>query len=53
MSAKDEVEYCGRCDRQQSAGADKCKVCGRPTVTWDTSRESATDIRRKWKTLYG
>jgi hypothetical protein len=35
-----EIYYCGKCKQQPSAGI-KCKVCGKPTVSWDTSRESA------------
>lgn len=52
--AAHEVYYCGKCKQQQQSSAGiKCKVCGKPTVSWDTSRESAADAQRKWEHING
>lgn len=48
--ANNEVEFCGHCKRQQREEEGyKCKICGRPTVTWNTSTESAEKAMEKWK----
>lgn len=48
-----EIYYCGKCERQQQESEGHlCKVCKKPTVTW-SSNESATDVKNKWKRLYG
>ncbi len=48
----DEVYFCGKCDRQQQTSAGiPCKICGKRTVSWYLNRESAEDVRRKWKRL--
>ena len=45
-----EVYYCGKCRRQQqTSGGERCKHCGKVTVSWDTSRESEADALKKWK----
>jgi hypothetical protein len=49
-----EVYYCAKCHRQQDPSrGERCKICGKVTVSWDTSRESEEDARRKWKTING
>jgi rRNA maturation protein Nop10 len=52
--ASDEVYYCGKCRRQQlPSQGEKCKVCGKVTVSWYTNRESEDDAYRKWKRING
>ena len=49
-----EVYYCGRCRNQQpAAGLEKCRGCGRLTVSWYTHRESESDAQKKWKAVNG
>lgn len=54
-SNDDEVYYCGHCNRQQPAepGKEKCRVCGRQTVSWFIDRESDDVARRRWKAVNG
>ena len=50
----DEVYFCGNCKRQQLASeGEKCKQCGKITVSWYTKRESASDAMKKWKSVNG
>lgn len=50
MTNQDEVYYCGRCRRQQpTSTGEKCKSCGRITVSWYTNRESEKNVQQKWK----
>ena len=50
----DTVEFCGHCRRQQQEEQGyKCVDCGRPTVTWNTSKESSEDALNKWRRLHG
>ncbi len=52
--SKHEVYFCGKCRRQQSASGDeRCKTCGKITVSWDTSRETESDALRKWREING
>jgi rRNA maturation protein Nop10 len=52
--SSDEVYYCGKCRRQQQPSqGEKCKVCGKATVSWHTNRESEDDAYRKWKRIDG
>lgn len=51
---KDEVYYCGKCRRQQqSREGEKCKICGKLTVSWHINREKESDAIRKWKQVNG
>lgn len=51
---KDEVFFCGHCLRQQQPHEGiKCKICGKPTVSWYTNREGAEAAMRKWKSRNG
>jgi rRNA maturation endonuclease Nob1 len=46
----DEVFFCGKCSRQQQPSeGERCNVCGKQTVSWYTSRETADAAMRKWK----
>lgn len=48
MADKDEVYYCGHCRRQQQPShGEKCKVCGKTTVSWNTNREKESDVQKK------
>jgi len=50
----EEVYYCGNCRRQQQRSeGERCKHCGKITVSWDTDRESESDVQRKWKMVNG
>jgi rRNA maturation endonuclease Nob1 len=50
----EEVYYCGNCRRQQqTTEGERCKYCGKVTVSWDTDRESEADVQRKWKMVNG
>jgi len=54
MANQDEVYYCGHCRRQQQTTAgEKCKICGRVTVSWYTNRKSEEDAYRRWKYVNG
>jgi len=45
-----EVEFCGKCKRQQSQDDGyTCKICGKPTVTWNMDTESASAAQKKWE----
>lgn len=49
-----EVYYCGKCRRQQSPSAgERCKVCGRITVSWNIDRESEKDALNRWRQING
>jgi hypothetical protein len=49
-----EVYYCGNCRLQQrSSEGERCKVCGKTTVSWYTNRETEQDALRKWKQWNG
>lgn len=49
-----EVYYCGKCDRQQPPQeGERCKVCGKQTVSWYTNRESHEDAKKRWKYING
>jgi DNA-directed RNA polymerase subunit M/transcription elongation factor TFIIS len=51
---RDEVFYCGSCGRQQQPKeGERCKDCGKQTVSWYTNRESEADALRKWKHING
>lgn len=50
----EDIYFCGKCDRQQQPSeGNRCKVCGKVTVSWDTGRESHEDVKRKWKHING
>lgn len=50
----DEVYYCGKCRRQQTpAEGEKCKVCGKQTVSWYTNRESHVEAQKRWEYING
>ncbi len=50
----DEVYFCGKCNRtQQPSEGERCKVCGKQTVSWYDSRETSADAMRKWKNVNG
>jgi hypothetical protein len=52
--SRQEVYYCGKCQRQQQpSDGERCKVCGKITVSWDTSRESEKDALSKWRAVNG
>ena len=54
MASEDEVFYCGNCRRQQQPSeGEKCKHCGKQTVSWFTNRESEADANRKWHVVNG
>ena len=47
MADRDEVYYCGHCRRQQDPSkGEKCRDCGKITVSWDLRRESESDALR-------
>ncbi len=49
-----EVYYCGKCRRQQQPSqGEKCKSCGRLTVSWYVNTETEQDVLRKWKRING
>jgi hypothetical protein len=49
-----EVYYCGHCRRQQQPSqGEKCKSCGRTTVSWNIDRESEDTARKRWKMING
>ena len=49
-----EVFFCGNCNRQQQPSeGERCKSCGKQTVSWYTNRESSADAERKWKQVNG
>jgi hypothetical protein len=51
---KNEVFFCGSCNRQQQPSEGiKCKICGKTTVSWYTERENADAALRKWKSING
>lgn len=51
---KDEVFFCGKCRRQQTPEeGERCKVCGKVTVSWHTNRESESDAMSRWKLVNG
>jgi hypothetical protein len=54
MANDGEVYYCGSCKRQQQPSeGERCKICRKVTVSWDTRRESAADAQRKWEYVNG
>lgn len=54
MSHDAEVFYCGHCRRQQQVSSgEKCKICGRTTVSWNTDRENEEQARKRWKLVHG
>ncbi len=55
MSARpDEVYYCGKCRRQQEPSqGEKCKVCGKITVSWFIDKESEAVALNRWKQIHG
>lgn len=49
-----EVYYCGKCRRQQQPSqGEKCRDCGRTTVSWNTSREKEDAAMKRWKNVNG
>lgn len=47
-----EVFYCGSCRRQQRPQeGERCKICGRLTVSWYMNRESEREAMIKWKRI--
>ena len=49
-----EVFYCGSCRRQQQPKeGERCKICGKQTVSWYTNRETSADAQRKWNHIHG
>ena len=51
---QDEVFFCGKCDRQQSPKeGEKCKQCGKLTVSWKTNKESHSQAMKRWKSING
>lgn len=54
MYLSNEVYYCGHCRRQQQPSeGERCKVCGRLTVSWYTNRETEADAKKKWQSVNG
>lgn len=54
MADRDEVYYCGHCRRQQDPSkGERCRDCGKITVSWDLRRESESDAQKKWKHING
>jgi hypothetical protein len=50
----DEVYYCGHCRRQQQPSqGERCRDCGRITVSWDIRRESEEEAKKKWRRING
>jgi len=50
----DEVFFCGHCKQQQEpVKGEKCRRCGRHTISWFTSRESNEEVQMKWDRLFG
>lgn len=49
-----EVYYCGNCRSQQpAAGSERCRGCGKITVSWYTNRETEAEALRKWQAVNG
>ncbi len=54
MASDGEVYYCGKCKRQQGTHeGERCKNCGKITVSWYTNRESHEAAQRKWESING
>lgn len=54
ISDMSEVYYCGNCRRQQRPSeGERCKICGKLTVSWYINRETEQDALRKWKQFNG
>lgn len=55
MADDGEVYFCGHCNRQQPAvpGKEKCRDCGRITVSWYTNKEKVEAAIRRWKSVHG
>lgn len=52
----DEVFYCGGCRggrQQRPEEGERCKICGKQTVSWHTNRESSEDAQRRWEYIHG
>jgi hypothetical protein len=49
-----EVYYCGKCRcQQQPSQGEKCRGCGRTTVSWNTDREGEDAAMKRWKYVNG
>ena len=45
-----EEFYCGKCNKSQPPSAgERCRGCGKVTVSWYTKRETLADAMKKWK----
>jgi len=54
MANDNEVYYCGKCRRQQRPEEGiRCKICGKTTVSWNTSRERSQEVHQKWQRING
>jgi hypothetical protein len=54
IAVSSEVYYCGKCRRQQQVSqGEKCRICGRTTVSWNTDRESEEAALKRWKYVNG
>lgn len=54
FSNDDMTEVCGRCNReQQSKEGNSCKICGRPTITFNSKYENYSEKIKQWKRLNG
>jgi rRNA maturation endonuclease Nob1 len=54
MADSDEVYYCGHCRRQQDPKeGERCKICGKITVSWFLRRESEETAYERWKYING
>jgi hypothetical protein len=54
MADIDEVYYCGHCRRQQDPkDGERCKICGKQTVSWNLRRESEETAHKRWKSING
>ena len=53
-SDRNEVYYCGYDDQQQMPSqGERCVCCNRPTVTWQTDKQTSQNAKRRWMTRNG
>jgi hypothetical protein len=54
MGLQDEVQYCGKCRRQQQPSqGEKCIHCGKQTVVWDINRQKEEEVMKAWRHING
>lgn len=54
MATSRQTEVCGSCNREQEASkGDRCVLCGKPTLTFNSDYESFGAAVVRWKKLFG